>query len=288
MHKLKLNPDKWLLGQGTIYPDTIETKGTKHANLIKTHHNRVEAVQKLIDQNKVIEPISELYKDEVRKLGIELGLPNSIVMRMPFPGPGLAVRCLCNEKEEKIENEDKINKKINEIASKYNLKGNILPVKSVGVQGDSRTYKHPVLLYGRSNWEKLSKVSTELTNNIEEINRVVYLLHFTHFEGNLKNFTITRSRLDLLREADIIVMDKMDEKMREEIWQFPVILIPYGVKGESIVLRPVYSKEAMTAEFAKINPKLLKRIAKALLNIYGIDAVFYDITNKPPGTIEWE
>lgn len=86
-----------MLGQGTIYPDTIESKGTKNSHLIKTHHNRVEIIQKMIEAGKVIEPLQNLYKDEVRSLGMELGLPKQFVNRHPFPGPGLGVRCLCVE-----------------------------------------------------------------------------------------------------------------------------------------------------------------------------------------------
>src|SRR3989344_5376345 len=89
----------WLLGQGTTYPDIIETGATKHADRIKTHHNRIEAVQKMIEAGSVIEPLKDLYKDEVRKLGEELGLPHEFVWRHPFPGPGLGVRILCAEKE---------------------------------------------------------------------------------------------------------------------------------------------------------------------------------------------
>ncbi|MFA7682474.1 MAG: glutamine-hydrolyzing GMP synthase, partial [Candidatus Peribacteraceae bacterium] len=87
----------WMLGQGTIYPDTIETGGTKHADHIKTHHNRVAAVQDMIEKGLVIEPLKDLYKDEVRRLGEELGLPHDLVWRHPFPGPGLGVRILCSE-----------------------------------------------------------------------------------------------------------------------------------------------------------------------------------------------
>lgn len=100
--RLKLNPEDWLLGQGTIYPDTIESGGTKNADKIKTHHNRVEAIQKLIEEGKVIEPLQDLYKDEVRAIGEMLGLPHKMVWRHPFPGPGLGVRILCSEKSEKI------------------------------------------------------------------------------------------------------------------------------------------------------------------------------------------
>ncbi|MBT4937264.1 glutamine-hydrolyzing GMP synthase, partial [Candidatus Peregrinibacteria bacterium] len=94
---LHLNPDEWLLGQGTIYPDTIESGGTKNAETIKTHHNRVPEIEKMIREGKVIEPLSDLYKDEVREVGRKLGLPEEMVDRHPFPGPGLGVRILCNE-----------------------------------------------------------------------------------------------------------------------------------------------------------------------------------------------
>jgi len=115
---LELNPDDWLLGQGTIYPDTIETGGTKNADKIKTHHNRVEAIQKLIEEGRVIEPLQDLYKDEVREIGEMLGLPHEIIWRHPFPGPGLGVRILCSDKSEKIspklqETEKEINNFLN-------------------------------------------------------------------------------------------------------------------------------------------------------------------------------
>lgn len=116
--RLKLNPAEWLLGQGTIYPDTIETGGTKNADKIKTHHNRVEAIQKLIEEGKVIEPLAELYKDEVRVIGEMLGLPHAMVWRHPFPGPGLGVRILCSAQSEEISDELKqAEKEINQYLS---------------------------------------------------------------------------------------------------------------------------------------------------------------------------
>ncbi|HOX51959.1 MAG TPA: glutamine-hydrolyzing GMP synthase, partial [Fibrobacteria bacterium] len=92
--KLGLNPDEWLLAQGTIYPDTIESGGTRNAATIKTHHNRVPAILELIEAGKIVEPLAELYKDEVRALGEALGIPHDLVWRHPFPGPGLGVRLL--------------------------------------------------------------------------------------------------------------------------------------------------------------------------------------------------
>ena len=87
----------WILGQGTIYPDTIESGGTQKAATIKTHHNRVAGIQKLLDDGRIVEPLAQFYKDEVREIGRELGLPEELLERHPFPGPGLAIRCLCSE-----------------------------------------------------------------------------------------------------------------------------------------------------------------------------------------------
>lgn len=95
---LWLDQEHWLLGQGTIYPDTIESWWTKHADKIKTHHNRVPEIEAMIEKWLIIEPLAKLYKDEVREIGKLLWLPDELVWRHPFPGPGLAVRILCSEK----------------------------------------------------------------------------------------------------------------------------------------------------------------------------------------------
>jgi len=174
--KLKLNPDEWILGQGTIYPDTIETGGTKNAETIKTHHNRVPRVQELIEEGKIIEPIKDLYKDEVRSLGEYLGLPSKLVWRHPFPGPGLAIRALCLDKV----NEDDLSNLTNNIKKSFpNLNLNVLPLKSVGVQGDSRTYAHPAVIskdmleFNFKQFIDCIKEAPKLTNKFKEINRVI-------------------------------------------------------------------------------------------------------------------
>ena len=85
----------WILGQGTIYPDTIESGGTTKSATIKTHHNRVPGIQKLMEAGRIVEPLADFYKDEVRAIGHQLDLPAELLHRHPFPGPGLAIRCLC-------------------------------------------------------------------------------------------------------------------------------------------------------------------------------------------------
>src|SRR5258706_10276732 len=93
---------RWILGQGTIYPDTIESGGTVKADVIKTHHNRVAGIQKLIDSGRIIEPLTSFYKDEVREVGAELGIPNEFLHLHPFPCPALAIRCLCSAEEHPV------------------------------------------------------------------------------------------------------------------------------------------------------------------------------------------
>lgn len=290
---LNLNPREWVLGQGTIYPDTIETGGTKHADKIKTHHNRVAKIQELIREKRLVEPLRALYKDEVRELGENLGLPKEMVWRHPFPGPGLGVRCLCVRSESFPKNYLEMEREINMMLADTELRAKVLPIKSVGVQGDARTYKHPVALYGDASWEDLEQASTRITNQFKEINRVVYLISPNSIENmEVRNRSLTIDRVKLLQEADKIVRDKIQEtELEEDIWQFPVVLIPIVINGageESVVLRPVESEEAMTANFSKLDLRTVHEISKKIVEIERIGAVFYDVTNKPPGTIEWE
>ena len=292
MKRIGLNEDEWLLAQGTIYPDTIETARTKHASKIKTHHNRVPVILELIEQGKVLEPVDELYKDEVRELGRLLNLPDDLIWRHPFPGPGLAIRCLCAEKEDYPPDLEKVEARANEIAAWYNLSAKVLPVKSVGVQGDSRTYRNPVALSGEADWEILEEVSTKLTNKVKEINRVVYALNVEEVKTvDVVPNSLTKPRLDLLREVDAIVHEAVEKKgLMKEIWQFPVILLPLDINQsgkESIVLRPIHSTEAMTARFAPLPEEVLDEI-KEKIKPLKVGALFFDITHKPPGTICWE
>lgn len=171
----------------------------------------------------------------------------------------------------------------------------VLPIKSVGVQGDGRTYRHAVSLFGSLDEvekEGIWRAATDIPNRNREINRVLFCLSHTEPQqcGVTPSF-ITRERADLLREADRIVHDAMVQRgWYEKIWQFPVVLLPMGVQsgGQSIVLRPVHSTEAMTADATKLDQEFLSVVTKQLLKLPGIDSVFYDLTSKPPGTIEWE
>jgi GMP synthase (glutamine-hydrolysing) len=264
----------WILGQGTIYPDTIESGGTARADVIKTHHNRVPGIQKLIETGRIIEPLASFYKDEVREIGAELGIPYEFLHRHPFPGPGLAIRCLCSETEAPVQRLDA---------------GWLLPIRSVGVKGDSRSY-HSVLALESLPSDELA---TELVNRTMEINRVVGLVKGRATVSALRSTvgSLTPERLGRLRQADAIVRRLSEETgFESQVWQFPVVLIPLGTADapDSIVLRPIHSVDGMTARVVRMPDDLLQRIAGELLGVQGVCAVFYDLTHKPPGTIEWE
>lgn len=190
--------------QGTIYSDRIESGLTKHSSKIKSHHN-VGGLPKNLGM-KLYEPLKDLYKDEVRKIAHELDLPKEITIRQVFPGPGLAVRIVGDITPERVKIVRQAGKIIEEELRGTKFWKNIwmsfavlLPIKSVGIQGDERSYKYP------------------------------------------------------------------------------------------IVVRVIESRDAMTANFSKIPFSILERISTRITNeIVGVNRVVYDITNKPPATMEWE
>jgi GMP synthase (glutamine-hydrolysing) len=266
---------QWILGQGTIYPDTIESGGTVRADLIKTHHNRVAGIQKLMEEGRIIEPLTQFYKDEVRAIGRQLGLPQDLLDRHPFPGPGLAIRCLCTEASGAPQRVDG---------------GWILPVSSVGVQGDSRTYR-PVLALDAP--PATEQETADFINRRSDVNRVVGTALTCRPMSALKvqPAHLTAERMNRLRRADAIVRKHSQRSsFDQQVWQFPVVLIPLGIpaRPDSVVLRPVDSVDGMTARAVRIPWDLLGEMVRDLMEVDGIAAVFYDLTNKPPATIEWE
>ena len=195
---------EWL-AQGTLYPDVIESVSHKGPSaVIKSHHNVGGLPEKM--NMKLIEPLRELFKDEVRQVGAELGMPESVIWRQPFPGPGRAIRVI----------------------------------------GE-----------------------------------------------------VTRERLDILRKADAIVQQELrDAGWYRKIWQGFAVLLPLktvGVMGDGrtyehvIALRCVDSVDAMTADWARLPYDLLERISRRIINeVKGVNRVVYDVSSKPPSTIEWE
>ena len=178
------------LAQGTLYTDVIES-GTKTAQTIKSHHNVGGLPEDM--EFELIEPINTLFKDEVRALGIELGIPEHLVWRQPFPGPGLGIRVLGEITEDKLEIVRESDAILREVICEEGLERDIwqyftvLPdIQSVGVMGDYRTYDHTVGIravtsidgmtsdFARIDWEVLQKISSRIVNEVYHVNRVVY------------------------------------------------------------------------------------------------------------------
>ncbi|HSP05821.1 MAG TPA: glutamine-hydrolyzing GMP synthase, partial [Acidobacteriota bacterium] len=283
-----------LLAQGTIYPDTIETGGTKRADVIKTHHNRIPVIQEMIEQGLVIEPLAELYKVEVRELGETLELPEEMVWRHPFPGPGLGIRLLCSDgvvaEPEKI---PESRKALETLFSGTGIAGAVLPVRSVGVKADLRSYEHPVMLWGEIPMEQAESIAARVFQKVPGVNRCVVDLRMRGVkQTRLLAATVTRDRLDLLREADAIVMDGLRRHgLYRTVWQCPTVFVPLEIDGrgsEFVVIRPVLSERAMTARPALLPREVLADLRDRILELPRISGVAVDITTKPPGTIEWE
>ncbi|MBU44965.1 MAG: glutamine-hydrolyzing GMP synthase [Spirochaetaceae bacterium] len=309
--ELGLASEEWILGQGTIYPDTIESGSTKSSHTIKTHHNRVEAIARMIEEGRIIEPLAELYKDEVRQLGRLLGLPEHLVDRHPFPGPGLAVRCLCTpakpedhpgyeERSVDMQTILESSGSIQELLDAAQIQAHLLPVLSVGVQGDKRTYAHPAALFLSSNenldtrYDSLLELATMIPNRVEKANRVVLSAKTVSTYRLKAGQDLNPERIEALQLADSIVKDFLEETgLYRKIWQFPVVLLPVyrtadELQRECIVLRPVHSRDAMTASPYMMPAEQLQDLFNRLLNTDRFGDVFLDLTSKPPGTIEWE
>jgi GMP synthase (glutamine-hydrolysing) len=284
----RLPPAEWMLGQGTIYPDTIESGGTAHSAHIKTHHNRVPEVLARIAAGGIVEPLAQFYKDEVREIGRTLGLPATLVEKQPFPGPGLAVRYLCSEVDAAWR-EDPV---LSEIAATFGFGARELPLRAVGIQGDERSYSHVAVIDGQYDCQTVSDVSRAITNRMPGLNRVAYWVASRDDlrEHAVYRASITKEGLELLRDADAIVRQELYQTgQANRIWQCPVVLLPLRKEGVgSVAIRPVESHDGMTAQYSRLTIDDLRRIADRLLELPGLDAVLYDVTNKPPATIEWE
>ncbi len=282
-----------LLGQGTIYPDTIETGGTQRAHTIKTHHNRVPVIEEMIAAGRVVEPLAELYKVEVRELGEQLGVSREAIWRHPFPGPGLGIRLLCAPEGAEVDVERVLRERVSRIATSLGLRARVLPARSVGVKADLRSYERPVLLSGEGGWEALQSSAGEILKRVEGINRCLWNLGPDHpSSAEPLGATMTRERLDLLRRVDDAVMSGLRRHgLYDRIWQCPTVLVPLRIDGrgaELCVIRPIHSERAMTATAAPLPPALLDELRGIILPMAGISGLALDLTSKPPGTIEWE
>ena len=312
VNRLNLREETTLLAQGTLRPDLIESASSVvsgSANKIKTHHNDSNLVRELRNKGRVIEPLKDYHKDEVRRLGESLGLPSHLVWRQPFPGPGLSVRCLCSNgtmnTEENLQIQRQIFEQFPAILEEYDV--NILPIRSVGVQGDERSYGFATCLSEKSvekstdsvNWPQLFKLAKEIPKVIHKVNRVVYCFGGGFSDVHLVESYMSRANLALLREADAVVNDiLLNNQLTVKLSQVPVVLIPITFSAEkddkrSIVLRPFITSDFMTGTPAvpgvsALSFSILQDIVDGVRKIEGISRVLYDLTAKPPGTTEWE
>ena len=185
----KLPQARWL-GQGTIYPDIIESINIT-GKVIKSHHNVGGLPERM--HLKLVEPLKHLFKDEVRRVGLALSMPRHMIFRHPFPGPGLGIRVLGEVTPEKVAILQQADKIYTDMLRKYNLYDEVwqagailLPVQSVGVMGDERTYEYTVALravtsvdamsadWARLPYDFLAEVSNEIINKVRGVNRVCY------------------------------------------------------------------------------------------------------------------
>lgn len=302
--KLGHTAEEVVLLQGTNAADRIESgysTGDSHTEVIKTHHNLVPEARDL----DPIEPLDDLFKDEIRALGKQLGLPEDLIWRQPFPGPGLAIRILhadpSTHKPHTSKDQDIIQAFLDAqpVVKEYGITGRLLPIRSVGVGGDERSHLSPVALQGTADWHLLTQLASDIPANFRgQVNRVVYALA----EQPLDKITVTATGATddvrkQLRHADRIVFEEMRTfNLLRQITQFPVVLLPLSfgkAGGRSIVLRPVTTSTFMTVQAmiperdlpAEFVSKVTERILK---EVPGITQVFLDLTNKPPGTTEWE
>ena len=300
IERLGLDPENTFIAQGTLRPDLIESGNpdiSGFAHKIKTHHNDVEAVREARKKGLIVETNSDWHKDEVRKVARMLGLEEEIASRQPFPGPGLAIRLICHDKNLEVAiSEDDFAKMAN-ILSSETVKGDILPIKSVGVQGDARSYKNLAVIYGNGvdfDWNTISAKAKEITDTILSINRVAYILNQKSISGEIKcfNMNINDECVDLLREVDHIVTSKLEKSKANQTF---AVLVPIGInKKYSVAIRTFVTNDFMTGRPAIIGREAAKEDIEAIVEEIEsrfsdqIEFVMYDVTSKPPATCEWQ
>ena len=300
IERLGLDKENTFIAQGTLRPDLIESGNpdiSGFAHKIKTHHNDVEIVRQARKKGLIVETNSDWHKDEVRKVAIKLGLDKKIAYRQPFPGPGLAIRLICHDKLSEVEITSQEVETLKNILNNTNQNGHILPIKSVGVQGDARSYRNLCLLEGNNldfNWQEITSKAKEITDKINTINRVGYILNKSNFNGpiNCYDMRIADENVDLLREIDNIVTTKLEDA---KVSQTFAVLIPIGItKKYSIAIRTFVTNDFMTGRPGEIGKEVSKEkvqeIVKEVEEKFGdkIEFVIYDITSKPPATTEWQ
>lgn len=302
-----LNIDDAFIAQGTLRPDLIESGNAEISNKghkIKTHHNDVPLIQEHRKKGLIIEPNRDFHKDEVRELGRMLGLPDELVDRQPFPGPGLAIRVLCTQQPYVTNTYEKDNERLQQLAEAANYNALLLPVQSVGVQGDGRSYSYLATIQPKqtaqlNDWPALKALAQKITNEIHTINRVAVVLNDIKLPSILKNITptlLTPESTEKLRKVDHQVTQWFKaQNIIKKTSQLLSVLVPVSFSeefGHSIAIRSVVTSDFMTARAAsfdkEIDPIALINFAEKLKTEQQLSAVFYDVTSKPPATVEWE
>jgi GMP synthase (glutamine-hydrolysing) len=307
MQEHGLNPEKILLAQGTLRPDLIESGNrdiSKTAHKIKTHHNDVPLIQQQRALGLIIEPNKDLHKDEVREVGRLLGLPEALVVRQPFPGPGLGVRVLCATQAYGLSQYDALNTKLQQLLAATGLTGCLLPVRTVGVQGDGRTYAF-VAAVDAPQYDTpeglavLQQLAKTIPNQLAGVNRLAVnlLCHTTPLPTSLKTIiptTLTPDVITHLQQVDDAVTQAfMAETAFDKISQLLTVCVPVGENNKrSVAIRGVVTSDFMTARPAwwgqEIPFGFLPALAQHLQIEHNLSYVFYDMTGKPPATVEWE
>jgi len=346
IQELNLDPEKVVLGQGTLRPDLIEsastlaTSGDAEASCIKTHHNDTMLVRQLREKGRVVEPLKDFHKDEVRAIGRELGLPTELTNRHPFPGPGLAIRVLCSNGEINMERdfsetqvlcrlvvnyEEMVTKEhalLNRIenvtteedravlagkSKKQKYTATLLPIKTVGVQGDSRSYSYAVGISSVSDpdWEDLLYFAKIIPRVCHNINRICYIFGgpVEHPVMEVTPTFLTPIVLATIRQADHLAHQVLaNAGKNSSVSQMPVVLIPIHFDRSqlervpsccrSVVIRPFITQDFMTGVPAlpgkDLSIDLVSKMVSEIGTVPGISRVMYDLTGKPPGTTEWE
>ena len=300
IERLGLDPETTFIAQGTLRPDLIESGNpdiSGYAHKIKTHHNDVAIVREARKKGLIVETNSDWHKDEVRKVARKLGLEESIASRQPFPGPGLAIRLICHDKSEEAEITADEVQKINSIIEGTSEKAQILPIKSVGVQGDCRSYRNLGVLYGNGvdfSWSEVTTLAKQITDSINTINRVAYILNKKDIDQKINCFDmkINDECVDLLRELDKIVTSNLETS---KVSQTFAVLVPIGItKKYSVAIRTFVTNDFMTGRPGEIGKEVekadIQNIVKEIEEKFSdkIEFIMYDVTSKPPATCEWQ
>lgn len=295
---LQLDFDTTYWAQGTLRPDLIESGNpdvSSYAHRIKTHHNDVDIVRRAREKGLVVETNWDWHKDEVRQVARALGIEESIASRQPFPGPGLAIRTICYDGNNQLTSEqtDKFEMMLNEIGGDY--QGQLLPIQSVGVQGDCRSYRYLSTIYGKGmsfDWEQIYQIGKHLPNESNFINRVAYVLN-KETVAPIKAYPmyISKENVDLLQEVDAIVTGKLNIKPISQVF---AVLLPVGITGKrSVAIRTFITNDFMTGRPAFIGEDIPKDLVMEVVKeieakFPEIDLIMYDVTGKPPATVEWQ